>query len=100
MGLVSFNKRFLAACVDAPWSMHDAHHLRHMKAFTDIAGGKILPDKAIHLEEEYGDIPTIGDCAFPRHAWLFKTFPDTARDEKEKLFNLKLHLARVVTENC
>ena len=68
----------------------------------DIVDGKTLPNKAINLGEKYGEIPlvTIGDCAFPRHSWLLKPYPDTTRNEKEKLFNLKLRSARVTTENC
>ena len=64
--------------------------------------GKTLPNKAINLGEKYGEIPlvTIGDCAFLRHSWLLKPYPDTTRNEKEKLFNLKLRSARVTTENC
>ena len=102
MGLLSYNKRFLAACVDAPGSTHDSRLLRHTKAFMDIVDGKTLPNKAINLGEKYAEIPlvTIGDCAFPSHSWLLMPYPDTTRNEKEKLFNLKLRSARVTTKNC
>ena len=81
MGLISYNKRFLAACLDASGSTHDSRLLRHTKAFIDIIDGKTLPDMAINLGEKYGKIPlvTIGDCAFPRHSWLLKLYPDRSR---------------------
>ena len=43
---------------------------------------------------------TVGDSVFPRYAWLVKGFSDTARNEKERLFNENLRSTRVVTENC
>ena len=69
MGLVSHNKRFLAATVNAPGSTHDARLLRHTSVFSDIVSGRALPDKSINLGNEYGEIPlvTIGDNAFPRY---------------------------------
>ena len=103
MGLVSHNKRFLAACVDAPGSTHDSRLLQHTKVFNDIVAGQVLPDKAINLGSKYGSIPlvTVGDCAFPRHACLPKSYPDNAScDETKKLSNLMLRSALVVTENC
>ena len=102
MGLVAYNKRFLAAAVDAPGSTHDARLLRHTDVFNDIIGGRVIPNKTITLGDSYGEIPfvTIGDSAFPRFAWLLKGFPETTRDMKENFFNEKLHSARVVTENC
>ena len=102
MGLVSYNKRFLAACVDAPGSTHDSRLLQHTKIFNEIVAGRVLPNRGIDLGER-GEIPlvTVGDCAFPRHSWLLKPYPDTpSNNEKKKLFNIKLRSARVVTENC
>ena len=101
MDLISFNKRFLSATVNAPGSTHDAR-LRHSAAFLDIIDGKSLPDKTIHLGEKYGEIPhvTIGDIAFPRHSLLLKCYNENTKDEKERLFIDKLRSARVVTDNC
>ena len=48
MGLVSYNKRFLAASVDAPGSTHDSRLLQYTKVFNDIVNGSVLPDKAIN----------------------------------------------------
>ena len=42
---------------------------------------------------------TIGDSAFPRFPWLLKGFSTNTNDSKEKLYNLKLKRARIVTEN-
>ena len=63
--------------------------------------GEGLPNKTIDLGEEYGKLPliTIGDSAFPRFPWLLKGFSTNTNDSKEKLYNLKLKSARVVTEN-
>ena len=102
MGLIGYNKRFLALTAGAPGSTHDARLLRRSKAFTDIVSGNALPDKAIILSEDIGDIPliTIGDSAFPRYSWLLKMFNENTQDPKEKYFNKKLCSARVVAENC
>ena len=102
MGLISYNKRFLSATVNAPGSTHDARLLRHSAAFLGITDGQCIPDKTIHLGEKFGEIPlvTIGDSAFPRHSWLLKCYNENTKDEKERLFNDKLRSARVVTENC
>ena len=101
MGLVGFNKRFLAATVGAPGSTHDARLLRHTKVFTDIIQKKILPDKHINLGA-HGEIPlvTIGDSAFPRFPWLIKGYDEKTIRNKERFYNIKMRSARVVTENC
>ena len=100
MGLVSYNKRFLAATVNAPGSTHpatvnapgsthDATLLRHTFVF-NVVSGRALPDKTINLGDEYGEIPqvTIGNSAFPRYQWLLKCFPNTTKDVKEKHFSV------------
>ena len=43
---------------------------------------------------------TIGDIAFPKHAWLLKGYNEDTRDPKQRYFNTKLCSARVVTENA
>ena len=92
MGLVFYNKCFLAATVNAPGLTHDVRLLQHTSVFNDIVSGRALPDNMINLGDEYGEIPsvTIGDNAFQRYQWLLKCFPDTTtKDVKEKYFTSK-----------
>ena len=102
MGLVGYNKRFLDLTVGAPGSTHDARFLRNTGLFKRITAGEGLPNKGVHLGDEYGEIPlvTIGDSAFPRFSWLVKGFSENTNDPKERKFNLKLKGARAVTENA
>ena len=57
MGLVTYNKRFLAGTVSASESTHDARLLRHTSVFNDVVSGPALPDETIYLGDEYGEIP-------------------------------------------
>ena len=57
MGLVSCNKRFLVATVNAPRSTHDARLRRYTSVFNDVMSGRALPDKTINSSDEYGEIP-------------------------------------------
>ena len=76
MGLVGYNKRFLALTTGAPGITHDARLLRYTRVYRDIINGSGIPDKAINLGNDVGEIPlvTIGDSAFPRFPWLLKGF--------------------------
>ena len=102
MGLVGYNKRFLALRAGAPGSTHDARLLRCSKVFKDVIAGDAIPDKAIDLGDGIGGIPlvTIADSAFPRFAWLLKMFNENTQDPKQRYYNEKLCSARVVSENC
>ena len=69
----------------------------YQKKFT----GHTVPDRVINLGEN-GKIPlvTVGDTAFPKHAWLIKVFREDTSDRREKYFNKKLCSARIVCENA
>ena len=100
LGLLGYNKRLLYCSVGAPGSTHDSRMLRTTSLYEKIISGNIIPDKGIALED-FGNIPlvTIGDTAFPKHAWLPKCYNGDTRDPKQIYFNTKLCSARVVTEN-
>ena len=78
MGVIGHNKRFLAATVNAPGSSHDARLFKSTEVFKSILDGKILPNKFINLRDKFGEkqFVTVGDSAFPRHAWLVKGFSE------------------------
>ena len=78
MGVIGHNKQFLAATVNARGSSHDARLFKSTKVFKSILDGKILPNKSINLGDKFGEEPfvTVGDSAFPRHAWLVKGFSE------------------------
>ena len=75
--------------------------LRNNNVYKDILAGDVIPNKGISLDNS-GKIPlvTIGDSAFPKHAWSIKVFNEETRDPEQRLFNKKLCSARVVTENA
>ena len=100
LGLVSYNKKFPYCAVRAPGSTHDARMLRNSAIYQKIVTGHAVYDRAIDLGE-HGKIPlvTVGDTAFPKHAWLIKVFREDTSDRREKYFNKKLCSARVVCEN-
>ena len=102
MALVGYNKRILDLTVGAPGSTHDARFLRNTSLYRKILHGDALPNKTVNLGDDYGEIPlvTIGDSAFPRFPWLVKGFNSNTIDPKERLYNLKLSSACVVTENA
>ena len=56
--------------------MHYKKNFCSKKVLKDIIARDAIPDKAINLGGEFGEIPlvTIGDNAFPRFAWLLKMF--------------------------
>ena len=58
------HKRFLALTAGAPGRTHDARLLYFTKIFKEIIPGDAIPDKAINLDNEFGEIPlvTIGEC--------------------------------------
>ena len=101
LGLVSYNKKFLYCAIGAPGSTHDARMLRNSAIYQKIVTGHAIPDRVIDLGE-HGKIPlvTVGDTAFPKHAWLIKVFREDTSDRREKYFNKKLCSARVVCENA
>ena len=82
MGLICYNKRFLALTAGAPGSTQDARLLCSTKVFKDIIAGDAIPDKAISLSHEIWEIPlvTIRDSVFPRFAWLLKIFNGNSQD--------------------
>ena len=88
--------------VNAPGSTHDARLLKFSKFSKKTLQGIGLPNKTVSLGEDLGEIPlvTIGDSAFPRHAWLVKGFNENTVDPRERYFDKKLCSARVVSENC
>ena len=102
MGLIGYNKRFLALTAVAPGSTHDARLLRCTKVSKDVIAGNAIPDRALNLGDEFGEIPlvTIGDSAFPRFAWLLEMFNENTQDPKQRYYNKNLCSARVVAENC
>ena len=102
MAVVSYNKCFMDLTVNAPGSTHDARLLKFSKFYEKTLQGIGLPNKTVSLGEDLGEIPlvTIGDSAFPRHAWLVKGFNENTVDPRERYFNKKLCSARVVSENC
>ena len=55
MGLIGYNKRFLALTTGAPGSTHDARLLRYSNVYRDILNGDSIPDKAIDLGDEAGE---------------------------------------------
>ena len=83
LGLVGYNKRFLHWGVGAPGSMHGSRMLRSTSLYEKIISGNIIPNKGITLGD-FGNIPlvTIGDTAFPKHAWLLKSYNEDTRDPK------------------
>ena len=99
--LVSYNKKFLYCAVGAPRNTHDARMLRNSAIYQKIVTGHAVHDRAIDLGE-HGKIPlvTVGDTAFPKHAWLIKVFREDTSDRREKYFNKKLCSARVVCKNA
>ena len=101
LGLVGYNKRFLYCGVGAPGSTHDSRMLRSTSLYEKIISGNILPDKGITLGD-FGNMPlvTIGDTAFPKHAWLLKGYNEDTRDPKQRYFNAKLSSALVAAENA
>ena len=101
LGLVSYNKKFPYCAVRAPGSTHDARMLRNSAIYQKIVTGHAVYDRAIDLGE-HGKIPlvTVGDTAFPKHAWLIKVFREDTSDRREKYFNKKLCSAPVVCENA
>ena len=58
-----------------------------------------VPDKEIILGD-FGNIRlvTVGDAAFPKHAWLLKGYSEDTFDPKQRYFNTKPCSTRVVTE--
>ena len=71
--------------VEARGSTHDACFLRHTNAFKEIIDGKVLPNKVMKLDEDYGGITPvkIGESAFPRFSWLLKTYRDNTNDKRD-----------------
>ena len=67
--------------VGARGSTHDSRMLRSTSLYEKIISGKIIPDKGIALGY-FGNIPlvTIGETAFPKHAWLLKGYSEDTRD--------------------
>ena len=102
MALVGYNKRILDLIVGSPGITHDARFLRNTGLYRKILKDEGQPNKTIDLGKKYGKFPlvTIGDSAFPRFPWFLKGFSTNTNDSKEKLYNLKLKSARVVTENA
>ena len=100
LGLVSYNNKFLYCEFRAPGSTHNAGILRNFAIYQKIATGHAIPDRVIDLGQ-HGKIPliTVGDTAFPKHAWLIKVFHEDTSDRREKYFNKKLSSAPVVCEN-
>ena len=101
LGLVRYNKRFLYCGVGAPRSLHDSRMLRSTSLYEKTISGNIIPDKGVTLGD-FGNMPlvTIGDAAFPKHAWLLKGYSEDKRDPKQRYFNTMLCSARLVTKKC
>ena len=101
LGLVGYNKRFLYCDVGVPGITHDSRKLCSTLSYQTIISGNIISDKGITLGD-FGNIPlvTIGDTAFPKHAWLLKDYNEDTRYRKQRYFNKKLCSARVVTQNA
>ena len=99
--LVEYNKRFLYCGVGAPTSTHDSRMLRRTSLYDKTISENIIPDKGITLGD-FENIPfvTIGDAAFPKHAWLLKSYSEDTRDPKQRYFNTMLCSARLVTKKC
>ena len=99
--LAGFNKRFSYYGVGAPRSTHDCRMLRSTSLYETSISRNIIPDKGITLGD-FGNIPlvTIGDTAFPKHAWLLKGYNEDTHDPKQRYFNTKLCNAHVVTKNA
>ena len=78
MGLISYNKRFLALTVGAPCSTHNAlqKKLLLQKSFQRYYCNGCYTWQSYNLGGEFGEIPlvTIRDNAFPHFAWLLKMF--------------------------
>ena len=57
-------KCFLVLTAGAPGRTHDARLLHFTKVSKSIIAGDAIPDKAINLDDEFGEIPlvTIGEC--------------------------------------
>ena len=75
--------------------------LRNSAIYQKRVTGHVILDRVIDLGK-HGKIPlvTVGDIAFPKHAWLIKVFREDTSDRREKYFNKKLYSARVVCENA
>ena len=101
MGLIAHNKRFFYAAVGAPGSTHDARLLRHTLLFKDIVTGDAIPDQQLELGD-FSTIPlvTLGYRAFPKFAWLLKTYNDRTNEPQQRFFNKCLRSARVVCQNA
>ena len=56
MGLIGYNKRFLATTVNTPSSTHDPRLLKHTEVFQGISNDNILPNKSIKLGVKFGEI--------------------------------------------
>ena len=76
MGFIGYNKRFLDLTAGVPGSTHDGRLLYCIKVNKGLIAGDAIPDKAINVGDEYGEIPlvTIRDIALPRFEWLLKMF--------------------------
>ena len=55
MGLIGYNKRFLATTVNTPSSTHDPRLLKHTEVFQGISNDNILPNKSIKLGVKFGE---------------------------------------------
>ena len=101
LALIGYNKRILYAAVGALGSIRDARILKNTQLYQQILEGDAIPKLNICLEGA-GTVPmvTIGDCAFPRHSWLLKSYKEDTRNPRQKYLNKKLCSARVVTENA
>ena len=101
LGLVRYNKRLLHCDAGTPGSTHDSRMLCSTSLYEKIISGNIIPEKGVIIGD-FGNIPlvTIGDTAFPKHAWLLKGYSEDTPDPKQRYFNTKLCSARVVTENA
>ena len=91
MEFIGYSKWFLATTFNAPSSTHDARLVRRTDVFQSSISNA-FPEKSINLGQKFGEIPlvTVGECAFPKYAWLVKGFSETTRNEKERPFNKKL----------
>ena len=90
MGLVSYNKRFLYAAVQATGSTYDSQLLKNTRLYQQLSEAEIFPDKCVHLRHPRGmALVTIGDSAFPQHSSLLKAYRENAKIDKESYPNKK-----------
>ena len=100
-GVVGPCYRFWDIAVGWPGSVHDARVFVNTDLFKNGDRGVLFPNWKVHYHHIAVPLLIIGDPAYPLLEWLMKTYSDTGRLTRQKLyFNYRLSRARNVAENA